>query len=70
MILNRTVVVLLILIFFILMSVTQTNAAEPKVVNIGWTELGLVGAAGPGRLKPQVVYDWTLPRRRNAEKPT
>lgn len=37
MILNRTVVVLLILIFFILMSVTQTNAAEPKVVNIGWT---------------------------------
>ena len=37
MILNRTVAALLILIFFILMSVTRANAAETKVVNIGWT---------------------------------
>jgi NitT/TauT family transport system substrate-binding protein len=37
MILNRAVAALLILIFFILMSVTRANAAETKVVNIGWT---------------------------------
>jgi NitT/TauT family transport system substrate-binding protein len=37
MILNRTVAALLILIFFILMSVTRANAAETTVVNIGWT---------------------------------